>query len=137
MNDIEIAAGPEMDRLIAEKVMGWKWTGTGGVYERPGHPGLMVVSGPPTWSPSTEIAAAWEVAQKVDLFKNCRHLREDAIGVKDGAKWTRTGWRWIVVAIYEPLDHNDIIGFGETAPLAICRAALRVAEELKAAEEGA
>lgn len=70
----ELQAGRELDALVAEKVMGWRrhptdrWhdgereldrdhavEGGGGDYYHPDEP----------WSPSTEIAAAWEVVEKM------------------------------------------------------------------------
>lgn len=106
-------AGPEMDRLVAEKVMGWTHGQTGADYcgwqgakSYPGerynrkndaHYGI--------WNPSKEIAHAWEVLERMDTMTlrklpggsyACAYLRDDI------------------------LYH----GLGDTAPLAICRAAL-------------
>ena len=66
--------GPELDALVAEKVMGWT-----AVYLSDGvntwlddgvNTGRMI-SGDYPWSPSTSIADAWEVVEKLgkDGFK--------------------------------------------------------------------
>ena len=107
-------AGRRMDVLVARMVMG-----------------LVVSPGAERFIDfySTDIAAAWKVAEKADLFKNCRHLSEKGVGVQNGDTWSRTGWEWVVEQVLEPLDHNEIIARGETVPLVICRAALKVQQE--------
>jgi hypothetical protein len=127
MNDIELAAGKDLDMLVAEKVMGWTdWRG-----DRVKPPG----EDSREFKPSIDIAAAWLVAEKVDLFKNCRHLHENGVGIQKGDTWSRTGWEWVVEEVFQPVGLNEILARGETAALAICRAALLVAEEDKRAEE--
>jgi ABA sandwich protein len=131
MNDIALVSGRDLDSLVAEKVLGKICMCVEG--------GMAAVACPIHDGPyySTDIKAAWELVEKVGLFRNCRHLYEEGVGDQRGKTWTRTGWRWVVVMVLEPLDQNEIIGFGNTAEQAICRAAIRVAEELKAAEESA
>lgn len=124
-------AGREMDALVAEKVMGLHveridghpmWVGQ----DLPGSPYLLK-DGRQAHSLraySTDIVAAWEVVKKVGLFRNCFHLHEAAVGIQDGPKWTRTGWEWVVEQVLQPVGQNSVLGRGETAPIAICRAAL-------------
>ena len=107
-------AGRKMDMLVATKVMG--------IAVSPGAERFIDFY-------STGIAAAWKVAEKANLFKNCRTLHESGIIVQDGATRTRIGWEWVVEQVFEPLDQNDIIARGETVPLVICRAALKVIED--------
>lgn len=107
-------AGRVMDMLMARKVMG--------ITVSPGAERFVD-------NYSTDIAAAWQVAEKVNLFKNSRVLRENGVGVQNGTTWTRTGWEWVVEGVFEPLDHNEIIARGETVPLVICRAAIKVLED--------
>lgn len=123
MNDTKLAAGRDLDCLVAEKVLGKICMCVEG--------GMAAVACPVHDGPhySTDIKAAWELVEKIGLFRNCRALQEEGVGDQKGTTWTRTGWRWVVIQIFWPLDKNEVIGFGNTAPQAICRAALRVAEE--------
>lgn len=108
-----LPAGPELDRLIAEKVMGWEQDGLG--YSIDGgkdyrHP----------FEPSTNIAHAWEAVE-------CLRKQSKPIIV----------WAGEVKYVAALLDENAH-AFGDhyidsrlngafsasTAPLAICRAAL-------------
>jgi len=117
-------AGRDLDALVAEKVMGWTevrllsttydnsvWpvTVTGWVGIPPGETKEDDVD-----EFSTDIAAAWLVVERLGA-----KARRWCIGRDDeGAAWVvRTCWM-------SPPDREDH-GRGETAPLAICRAALR------------
>lgn len=90
-------AGPELDARVAREVMNWE------------------IAGP--WSPSTDIAAAWEVVEKIGLFSDEAYdgigftLWHDANGWFVGTPDFRTG-------VQAP-----------TAPLAICLAALEALKE--------
>jgi hypothetical protein len=128
MDTKDLPAGTELDIMIARDIMGYKIL--------PGDNRRDFMRG--TWFDdgvrqgpiphySTEIVHAWEVVEKIGLFKNCVHLREDAVGVKEGDRWTKTGYRWVVERGLEPLDKNEILSYGETPALAICRAALNEA----------
>ena len=81
---------------------------------------------------STDIAAAWEVVEKIGLFRNCVHLYEKGVGVQEGTTWRRTGWCWAVEQFLEPLDHNVVYATAETPARAICLAALEVVKEAEA-----
>ena len=62
---IDMKPGPELDALVAERVMGWE--ARQGVLgcEVPPRGVPLGMGGWPTWSPSTDIAAAWEVVEKL------------------------------------------------------------------------
>lgn len=114
---MEHKAGRELDALIAEKVMGWRFM------SRPVEPllpplvdgairaedlrwrdsgGFFVV--PPY---STDIAAAWELLNKI-------HPYALSIGYQDNC--------WLVSA------SRKLLATADTAPLAICLAALKAVE---------
>ena len=63
--------GPEIDALVATEVMGWirintTKSGRHFVWGYPEHPNPPPSAAGPDWSPSTNIAAAWEVVEKMD-----------------------------------------------------------------------
>lgn len=94
-------AGRELDALVAEKVMGLPIEGTKLSQYSWTHPPY-----------STDIAAAWEVAEAAKLFtKKMLVLAHD-------------GRNWIVCEEVTPSGPHHIYGSGDTAPLAICKAAL-------------
>lgn len=134
----KLEAGRELDALIAERVMGWKWCASPNTF-KPGRPWRRWLAEPyrnmPVWDGvtempidglfdeesnvlyySTDIAAAWEVVEK---------LRET----------------WPVVLVTVGPKHYDVEintdkgspshyrlvedAQAETLPLAICRAALK------------
>ena len=133
-------AGREMDALVAEQVMGWKivqgseWNpsreamdqipyephlvcwmdGTLNLYrplDNPVHGWSMQED----WYPSSDIAAAWMVVEKISLLHN----------------WDLCPIEWksnysihtVCFVIYD--STTSYTGKGSTAPLAICRAALK------------
>lgn len=97
----------EIDCAIAEKVMGWTkkvpaigkpwWARSDDTFAAPAH-------GKKAWSPSTDIAAAWSVVEKMRMQ----------------IEPTRKGWR---AGVYGGL--SDKRATADTAPLAICLAALK------------
>lgn len=104
--------GRELDALVAEKVLGWSKG-----YEDDGTPywatGDTAMSG--DWPPSTDVAEAWEVvedlvSQGFDLDLSSTILSPDFMAVSWGATFSRSITRAKVT--------------GETAPEAICKAAL-------------
>lgn len=126
MNHCNTPAGPELDSLIAERVMGWTskddhWYGDGAddigsAGNEDGFPALRVSKGPyrAYWHPSTNIAHAWEVVQRMkeDHDFNISNNQGEVM-------------EWIVEI--ERLDAQaKASAEGETAPEAICRAALSV-----------
>lgn len=96
-------AGPRMDKLVAELVMGQVWQG--------GHP-IPNYDGRWSWPApySTDIAAAWEVVER--LAKTHRVL------VSGGIKLP-----WQCDVMPHPFA-TPTFAEAETAPLAICRVAL-------------
>ena len=113
-----VKPGRELDALVAEKVMGlrfvWRSQLTdhygynAGVWTIPTKWGTMdLTEEPPRYS--TDIAAAWEVVEK---------MREDGFLVA----LYRSAGAWIA-------DTNPGYGKSDTAPHAICLAALRAVGE--------
>lgn len=119
----DLPAGRELDALVAEKVMGWRLVNYE-TYEPATTPedyecaayndgweweGWDEVGEAWKWRPSTDIAAAWQVVEGFDVVT----LERTAHG-----KWWASLWR--------QNDQNGSEG-ADTAPLAICRAALAAA----------
>lgn len=80
------------------------------------------------WSPSTDISAAWEVAERLreQGLTMKLSLNSDKYHFGIGATHGRVFCEFIPFKlIYEPLG----TAMGETAPLAICRAALKAVEQ--------
>lgn len=103
-------AGCNLDRQIAERVMGWT-LGTLGddttYLDADGSP----ICSPYDFEPSRLLDDAWKVVAHFRFFD----LSGDSIGTK-AEKWR---------ASVTTRDGTMHYGKGETAPLAICRAALR------------
>lgn len=136
MSAQELTAGYVLDSVIAEKWMGWRVVHVQEVDHSQRkrvdvHPlvpeGYRDPKAPAknnrrslTWSPSTNMAHAWEVvgARQVALWKTSDGLWhacfEEAFSADDF---------WVEI------DSNHTIGHGDTAPLAICRAALAALEK--------
>lgn len=132
----EMEAGWQLDKRIAEEVMGFQLLRTGGTAEKPiywfsdGETEYGV--GAPTyittrWTPSTSIADAMMIVEKLwpDVqgggygtfrFQLCR---------RDGDN------QWECRFAVDPNGDfsTHAVGDGETAPLAICRAALVAVKE--------
>lgn len=109
-------AGKELDALIAEKVMGWKPEYPGGwphpPKDAPYRKRCLDKEGCTVILPfSTDIAAAWEVVEKI---KANHALTIHAESLSGG---------WLI-----HIDRDIKIG-GATAPHAICLAALKAAGE--------
>lgn len=132
-----LPAGHELDCLVAEKVMGQKllspekmhaeaervWAYQSGCrtfligFEAvESLNGIIFRNVVPCYS--TEIAAAWKVVERlISLGVNLWALGEEEAG----------GWQ----ADFGRNFNSDTQGFADTAPLAICRAALKTVETLK------
>lgn len=107
----DMQPGPQMRALIAEHVMGYqpgKWHDGAGLldWKTPGG-SYTVTSALPDWP--VEIAPAWAVFEHI-LDPNRDYLQPCGNG-QDGLWW----------AYYRD---DAMLAWGETAPLAICRAAL-------------
>ena len=111
-----LIAGRELDALVAEKVMGFSEVMTH-TELKPGKNFMLTEEGVvldfsfERWLPSTDIAAAWEVVEKI---------KQPDIRVEIE---TPFGWPHWACRFYRGPDVLGGSG-GETAPLAICRAAL-------------
>lgn len=112
----KLEAGRELDALIAEKVMGWTPH-----CQNPAH--YVEVANSTSemsviqevvayWRPSTDIAAAWQVVEKLRAAGWFYSL-SDAVEIPE-----------YIVMFYQP-DSPDAQAMDESAPLAICRAALK------------
>ena len=115
-------AGRELDTLVAEKVMGWEATADGLYWDARQKRTRLVLgsaiakkreemgieNGPGfVFAPSTDIAAAWEVVEKADLWS-----LYGSIG--DGP------YRACI-----QFEDREGLMTADTAPLAICLAALK------------
>lgn len=127
--DIDIAtleAGELTDRLVAERVMGWHVSEY--YYGSPKGPAKKSL-----WSPSTSIEAAFEVVEKVKASGMVIILGNDLRGYFSVAFFSptlRSPEEKLLDAIAgrevkEPYFEAE----APTAPLAICRAALKVKED--------
>jgi hypothetical protein len=113
-------AGRELDALIAEQVMGWtkrsipdEIVGPEWYWCSEAGPKQLVSS----WRPSTEIHWAWMVVERLRGQHCCTKLYSDH------------GYVWECTLIKEFDDphagEQPLFGQAETAPLAICLAALK------------
>lgn len=111
--------GRELDALVAEKVMGW--TKLEGRWARifPGVEGDTICANLDGSIPSysTDIAAAWQVVVEKFVNDGFRIHYDINYGVE-----RRTGWSVVINGI---VYHE----FSNTAPLAICLAALKAVGE--------
>jgi hypothetical protein len=122
MNREQILAmkpGPELNALVAEKVMGWKtnWLKTDWWEEiNPNthhHKGLVK-----DFNPSEDMSAAWEVVEKMKQKYFCEIAMSET---EDG------NWHWMarfILVLTEPYTVKTFRVVSPTAPEAICKAAL-------------
>jgi hypothetical protein len=119
MNYDEMPAGREMDALVAEKVMGYRWLKVNGIKAlfppdlKPSDVDWFPEDDPldlVRWPYSTDIAAAWEVVE---------HNHDVSV---EHRAMSSTPW---AVTFQRHMDGTEFTGFADTAPLAICRAALK------------
>jgi hypothetical protein len=105
-----LPAGREFDAVIAERAMGM----------RPAGERMMGWSDDAQWEPlpkySTEIAAAWLLLEKFNL--NVWQNQKPEFDQFNGGRWNANYWDQFPYAL----------GKADTAPMAICRAALKIAE---------
>lgn len=131
MNTPDESTDAGIDILVAEKVMGWRpkefnpinlWLDSSGILtgwsdsewpsEEHNSDAFHLFGGNGTWSPSTDIKAAFQVVEKIIT----------------GTVWECylthqfDGWDCLFAAP----DKADAYGVGESAPLAICLAALKL-----------
>jgi hypothetical protein len=118
----DYAAGREVDALVAEKVMDWAIVQQKYLDGTPAGPLIFdsdgqLRGGPGEgWSPSTNIPQAWEVVEKLPAPVNVYRHADGSYTVRVGS-WSPTAGR-----------PDPPTATAPTAPLAICRAALRAME---------
>jgi hypothetical protein len=109
---LKMEAGPEMDALVATRVMGWRL--------HPHKTGWVIPETPEAWNayrkrgdwnPSTDIKDTWVVTEKL--------MAEELTPCIWAEKVDCIGWMWRCL-----LNHNYADVLAKTVPLAICRAAL-------------
>lgn len=119
-----LKAGRELDALIAEKVMGWALVSNQKA-NKAGWWGLAPGSSlMPLPYYSLSISDAWEVVEK---------LEEKGITMDMGQVWNGGEWMWAIQfqkihLMTGQVDHYRQ-EYANTAPLAICLAALKVMDE--------
>jgi hypothetical protein len=117
--------GRELDALVAEKVMGWRleergygatfWVDENGKVKRAAEPCSIDFCSCEVFSPSTDISDAWEVVEKLrDLGFH--------VGIKTPPKVKSCSY-WVCLENF--YAGKSFTEYGETAPLAICMAALK------------
>lgn len=112
-------AGHEIDQLVAERVMGWKYARHNGfdvpVYSYivgPSEGGSLAPRRSCSdWKPSIDIAHAWEVVEKIT---DPSFSGRDALGIPASSRFSNW-WN----------QENLWASTSEDAALAICRAALK------------
>lgn len=110
-------AGPEMDALVADRVMGWRvaeWEdGCDYAFDATGFAVKRLTGyAKKRWRPSIDMGAAWSVVEHIGLLDHAATLSHHP---NEGGWWVDD-------------NHNHAIqSVAPTAPLAICRAALRAA----------
>ena len=108
----KLEAGREMDALVAEEVMEWRWEWS----EEYPNVGCWMPSGygERAWSPSTSISVAWEVVEKLKGLNF-------AVAIEDVSVPTTNWWVCFADNSEDKESHDE----APTAPLAISRAALK------------
>lgn len=103
----------EIDALVAEHIMGWFSAGGAGWYTPDGH----CISNAASFRPSVDVAMAWEVVEEFMRNGTDFFLYANFQGSTEGSRW-RAGRTPIHVG-------EGTYAEAETAPLAICLAALK------------
>jgi len=119
---LRMKASPELDRLVAERVMGWREGQKETLQSLKCGIGILGEKALPRYS--TDIAEAWKVVDKMlDGGWACEiYSPNNPYALEDTDKWA------VVFARCELLDHR---AEASSAPLAICRAALLAVLEVK------
>lgn len=121
-----LKAGVEIDTLIAERVMGWMYKDFKTPYVVMGQPETMSTDYVPPFS--TDITAAWMIVDRLhemgwSVFVACYCDNEHVSSPFEARCWKRN----------DPQFPETISIGADTAPLAICTAALKaVGYEVKA-----
>ena len=112
-----MSAGRELDAMVAEKVMGWTMAPDGCwviVTHNDPDDGLGPRQADETWSPSRDISAAWDVFERLSDRLPCIMLNQP--NDNHPREWC--------VEWFDGEQTLDIVT-ADTAPLAICLAALK------------
>jgi hypothetical protein len=152
--DQEVKAGPKLDALVAEKVMGWvdatdwgtpDWQG-GDAYPSEFFPSEFfkvahaiegdslkidyVLCHHNLWRPSTSIADAWEVVEKLAADRVRPRNSEGQPANRFAIEIHPFGGTWWAGWTIEWSGGSDVLtgATADTAPLAICLAALKAVE---------
>ena len=113
----EMPAGREMDALIAEKVMGWEiWN-----CQWSDKKTELLICNAIDFEPSTDIAAAWEVVEKIK-DTNMDSYKYGANSFELSRNRPMQPSRLYACRFN---SNNNGYSYAETASLAICRAALK------------
>lgn len=119
-------AGRELDELVKKYVMGWEKVENNNLtepltdwYETKDGIRYNVTSKAWTFNPSREIKATWEVVEKLHETGGC-----------DIGCYGKGEYKWFSVETHSP-KWGSVKQTAETAPLAICKAALLAHMEVK------
>lgn len=111
----------ELDTLVAEKVMGFQRHKTEPYWVTPSGDYLH------TFKPSTDIAAAWSVVEKLN-YSGDKYTR-DFFLQKECIELSPRRWQWFAWFRKDSADQGiEYSAEADTAPLAICLAALKAVE---------
>ncbi len=112
----DMPAGPELDQLVAEKIMGWEIASTKASYRHASPDGgrdTIIMAH--EFCPSGNIAHAWRVIEHVVMRNGFASV--DSTGMTAEKAWmAKIGHGNALIHGYNAL--------AKTAPLAICRAAM-------------
>lgn len=101
-----------MDALVAERVMGWHLGSYPGVFGLWVNPKGGTRAHETQWRPSTDIEAAWQVIESFGCFFTVAKLAKEDLAEK-----------YIATIV---CGSSTKEGWADTAPLAICRVALKI-----------
>lgn len=144
-SDTELPPGRELDAMVAEKVLGWRWIKFGAK----GDDSLTAIVPPahiynrPHWQPSNSEAERfydWDTLSWLDKNEKHHwglpHYSTDIAAVQEvKQKMAEMGWDWfclierpgqatVTISALNNPALPDVQGVAETAPHAICLAAL-------------
>ena len=129
MNTDKLEAGQELDAKVATEVMGWtlspdgsKWLNSDGRRAADAEDWIVrncLDASNYRWSPSTDIRAAWQVIGHGDWF-----IGNDLVLGHNGSNWG-----------IESVGFKNFLATADTAQLAICRAAIDIAETARRADD--
>ena len=117
--------GRELDTVVAEKVMGMADVLSKAKDQKEYELIRRKISNCPEYS--TDIAAAWDVIEKINSLN--KSTRDFVLHREQCGNYPDLKWKWMAWFRKDRMDENvDFNEWAETAPWAICLAALRVVE---------